>query len=613
MRKIMTLFLIILFVFSMAGFASAEPANITEALATANDDLRAKNDNGNYFFAQNEQGKPINEGLWLKSKLFSYGNPQEASPGANDYDKNTNQYRYHGYTMNGEKYTNTFFRNDTTEIVDVNSANWIPFPWEKDNVQNFVTNTMKEPSLDPKNPFNNDPDLLESINRGFENLKDYNPYIKFERTGKQWQEYVHVLQPPTEYTFGMGRLFRLVGVQMRYLTIPLPPLSLLKTEIPDFSVSLEVDRFKNVEPGDKITSTVTYTLNPDHPQPEKAWLRLHHVVSGVEYPITLEPLEPQDTPDPDGFLTFQPGESKTYRYTFTVQDQPSKILARINPVDIDQDQDWSNNRDEAWITTDNLWVEIIDYTKEAQIGGTASVKARIHNDTGELLTTRLVWKVNGVIMKDISNYDLIGSLDDTLTFTMPGDAAIVTVEINPDRDRPSDERSYDDNRDSCTVNPLAVVIPPDKESSSLKISISAPSKVDAFKQWSYTITVTTDYPPPPPPADGEKDPPPPPTITMNMSASGQTADTSVGYQYWNNGYQKIDPVKKTDQKVFSAGWGKNPHTFKYTYPATGLWGKPVTVTIKADATSSKGQSARDSATVTINPWPIPNQELQLTY
>ena len=67
----MTLFLITLFVFSMAGFASAEPANIMEALVTANDELRGKSDGADFFRPVNKLGKPINEGLWSKSKLFS--------------------------------------------------------------------------------------------------------------------------------------------------------------------------------------------------------------------------------------------------------------------------------------------------------------------------------------------------------------------------------------------------------------------------------------------------------------------------------------------------------------------------------------------------------------
>lgn len=598
-----------LFVFSMAGFANAEPANITEALATANDELRAKFFGENYFLTQNIQGKPINEANWAKNKLFTYGTPQEASPRSNDFDPGTNQYRYHGYTRNGEKYTNTFFRNDTTETVDVNSANWIPKPWNNPAVQNFVTDGMHEPALNRNNPFNNDPALLKSIVLGLENVTQYNPYIKFQRDNTQWQSFVHILQPPSGQTFGMGRLFRQVGGQMRYLTIPLTPLTL--TADPDFSVTLEVEKFQNVKPGDKVTSTVTYKLNQDHPQAERAWLRLHHQVGTSEYPVKLEPVNPADAPDGNGYVTFQPGESKTYRYTFTVQSSSKKIIARINPVDSANDKDWNNNRDEAVILSkDNLWVEILDYTKEAQVGGTASVRARIHNERGELLTSRLVWKVNGVIMKDIPNYDLIGTLEDSITFTMPKDAAVVTVEINPDRNKPADETSYEDNKATCTVKPIAVVIPPDDESNRLKIKISAPSRVKAFyEKWKYTVTVTTNYPPPPPAPGGPN--PKPPTITMNMSATGQTADMEVGYQIWNNGYQKIIPVKKTDKKVFSAGWGYREHKFIYEYPNTGLWGKPVTVTIKADAVSSEGQSARDTAIVTINPHPIPQAETVL--
>lgn len=116
---------------------------------------------------------------------------------------------------------------------------------------------------------------------------------------------------------------------------------------PDFSTQLEVEQFKDVKPGQVITSTVTYSLNKDHPQPETAWLRLHHVIGGNEYPITLEPLDPADAPNTKGYIELQPGESKTYRYKFTVQNRPSVIVSRINPISVSEDANWENNRDEA--------------------------------------------------------------------------------------------------------------------------------------------------------------------------------------------------------------------------------------------------------------------------
>lgn len=121
----------------------------------------------------------------------------------------------------------------------------------------------------------------------------------------------------------------------------------IKEAVPDFSTKLEKNKFSNVKPGEKLTSTVTYSLNKDHPQAEIAWLRLHHVIDGKEYPITLEPLNPADKPNEKGYIELQPGESKTYRYSFTAQNTPSKIVSRINPISTSQDRDWSNNRDEA--------------------------------------------------------------------------------------------------------------------------------------------------------------------------------------------------------------------------------------------------------------------------
>lgn len=604
MRKKLVLLLLTLFCFTSAAWADTPPKTIDEALAVANDELRSKTDGADYFRTSNTNSKPINTSLWESRRLFVYGQPY-------GYDPATGNNRYLGETMQGEAYSNTLFRHDAWEGGVINDRNWILRPWANDTVKAHLQR-MGEQSLDFYNPFNNNPDYDASIKQG---LKEYfkpggNVQLYFRDDNTPWHQYVHVLQPPTKYTWGMGRMWHQKSDgSIWYLTIPMAPLGLIAD--PDFSVTLEVEKFQNVKPGDKVTSTVIYKLNQDHPQAERAWLRLHHQVGTSEYPVKLEPVNPADAPDGNGYVTFQPGESKTYRYTFTVQSSSKKIIARINPVDSANDKDWNNNRDEAVILSkDNLWVEILDYTKEAQVGGTASVRARIHNERGELLTSRLVWKVNGVIMKDIPNYDIIGTLENSLTFTMPKDAAVVTVEINPDRNKPADETSYEDNKATCTVKPIAVVIPPDNESNRLKIKISAPSRVKAFyEKWKYTVTVTTNYPPPPPSPGGPN--PKPPTITMNVSATGQTADMEVGYQIWNNGYQKIIPVKKTDKKVFSAGWGYREHKFIYEYPNTGLWGKPVTVTIKADAVSSEGQSARDTAIVTINPHPIPQAETQL--
>lgn len=109
--------------------------------------------------------------------------------------------------------------------------------------------------------------------------------------------------------------------------------------VPDFSVKLHQKLFKDVKPGAKVSSKVTYKLNPDHPQPETAKLELYRETKAGKFPI-----------NPDGLvIEFNPGQEFTYDYSVTVQNADSKVVAVIRPVSVSQDKDWDNNRDEAEI------------------------------------------------------------------------------------------------------------------------------------------------------------------------------------------------------------------------------------------------------------------------
>lgn len=331
MRKLVPLLLVVLLILGFTGLAQAEPSNITEALATANNEIRDKNFGADYFFKENIQGKPINEELWAKSRVFSYGTPKEASKGSNDFDPGTNQYRYHGYTRNGEKYTNTFFRNDTTETIDINKANWIRFPWEKQNIKNFVVNVMHEPPLEKNNPFNNDPNYLKSILYGMENLKMYNPYMQFKKDNKQWQEYVHILQPPTQYSFGMGRMFRLTtDGRIGYLTIPLTPFS--QTVELDFATDIPATKINDAKPGEKVTEKISFTLNTEYTKPVKAIVTVFHEVGENRFLVNLEAIDSKNDLPENQVIEFQPGEKKEYWATITVQNRPSYLASYILPI-----------------------------------------------------------------------------------------------------------------------------------------------------------------------------------------------------------------------------------------------------------------------------------------
>ncbi|ABO51291.1 hypothetical protein Dred_2787 [Desulforamulus reducens MI-1] len=368
-----------------------------------------------------------------------------------------------------------------------------------------------------------------------------------------------------------------VPVVVEWYGIPLAPVG-----PPDFSVQLELERFKNVKPGDKVTSTVTYTLNKDYPQQERAWLRLHHVLGGQEYAVTFEPINSADALDANGYVTFQPGESKTYRYTFTVQDKPSKILARINPVDTDQDKYWPNNRDEALVTMQNLRVEIISKPESAHPGEPVSVGARIFNEMADMQVTRLVAKINGKVVYDIDNFDVISMADKAVNFKMPDSDATVEFYINPDREKPADEITYADNIAKCTIKKLAPIIDND---GNLKVTIMAPSRVQPFKKWTFTVKVEGRFPPPPPPPSKDDDP----TATISLKVNGKAVniDYHLSEGTWGDvvvdtkvpvNYQKSTGITVPRGKKFSK-------TVTFTFPATtGFPGQDYPINLHAKAT-----------------------------
>ncbi|MTI80046.1 MAG: hypothetical protein FH758_04035 [Firmicutes bacterium] len=610
MRKILII-TILLTMFISSTAQAEEPQTLGEALKVANKELEPICNTENYFEKNNISGKPIKEEMWSGRSLFVYGSPFK-------FDNATGHNRYLGYTLMDEAYTNVLFRHDAWGGGTINDRHWIPIPWDEKKVKMSLIKMGEKPIR--KNSFRNREEYRSSIIRGLQYYADNGngPPIPFvPDDGMEWEKYVHVLQPPTKYTWGMGRMWhQKANGSIWYITIPMAPTLEPATGVGpvtiDLSTQLDVDSFKDVEPGDKVTSTVTYTLNNEHSQPETAWLRLHHVVSSTgEFPITLEPINPADTLDANGHIEFQPGESKTYKYTFTVQDKPSKIVSRINPISTDQDKDWSNNRDEATIVAkkNNLWVEILDHSDDVVEGGTATVSARIHNDLGELLTTRLVWKVDGKIVKDNQNFDLIGQIEDSITFNASSGNSNVTVEVNPDRDRPSNEVAYDDNKASVTVT----AVPSEAEFEG-SVEIIAPDVWEPLKPLPFTVKVS-DYLPygRRSHSHGERGRHShrySKSYNINVSTSGEGKLTIE----WNpfdptGGYQKTKPVTKSWGDSFTKSSGSYSKTYNYTFPATGMRGMSESYVV-LEASASRAGSAKK--VVKITPAPVKTPNLKLT-
>ena len=340
------IFVIIILCFTTASMVgqSHSPGNLQEAVTMANDELYYIG--YKYFEDSNVAGKPIRlvQIMGLSSVSIGSTNTYGALAYGDSHEEIKNgQSRYIGYTYYNEDYTNPAFPHDAWSGGYLEDRDWIPEPWN--NVPGAVVND-----------FDGDSRYLPNIQKG---LSFY--YTDISRGGdshywNNWHKYVHILAPPTKYTWGMGRMWHNTSGSTWYISVPLTPG--IMTVDPDLSTNLETNSFNNVKPGDKMNSTLAYKLNPDHPRPERAWLRLHHVVDGREYSIQLQPVNGAPVPDEKGYITLQPGDVKVYGYTFTVQDRPTKILSRINPVDTKEDRKWDDNRAEATVLPQSYDIKV---------------------------------------------------------------------------------------------------------------------------------------------------------------------------------------------------------------------------------------------------------------
>lgn len=228
MRKHMLVFLSLLIFFSMVSEATAEtkPISLEEIIENANEELGFT-----YFVPQNINGKPIRSEPIMDGVVLVYGDPYK---GANDAGPRGGQLRYLGQTYIGEDFTNPKFPHDAWGGGVLEDRNWYLEPWEQKAIRN--TYGIEETYL-----FDGNPKYLPNIQDG---LRRYYGDV-ISGTGEiwsQWHNYVHILQPPTHWTWGMGRMWHKdVSGRIWYISIPLSPTVMVEKtvnlKVEDFSVS----------------------------------------------------------------------------------------------------------------------------------------------------------------------------------------------------------------------------------------------------------------------------------------------------------------------------------------------------------------------------------------
>lgn len=135
------------------------------------------------------------------------------------------------------------------------------------------------------------------------------------------------------------------------------PFTVIWYGVPDAAPDLYVKTLDpgtdEVKQGKRYNGSVTFGLKPDYPKPVRAKLILTHNGYPV-YPINGQ------------IITFQPGEEKSFNFSFTGQDSDSRIEAKIKPVDISDDSNWENN---------TKWVEIPMFREPQPVSGSLTFQA----------------------------------------------------------------------------------------------------------------------------------------------------------------------------------------------------------------------------------------------
>lgn len=186
------------------------------------------------------QTKELNRKIWDEREILVYGQPSEVCDPVKDTDskkKDTDKgyYRYLGYTANGDLMPDPEFREDHASTTLINNYDWERNPWD-------------DPALTTdENEFDGKPENLPYIKEGLREkyktkptLYDENKRPRNANTGDDdWHTVTKILQPRTNYTPGLGRMWHNWNGSWWYITVVIPVDSPKKTDIEVVSLQNE--------------------------------------------------------------------------------------------------------------------------------------------------------------------------------------------------------------------------------------------------------------------------------------------------------------------------------------------------------------------------------------
>lgn len=235
-----------------------------------------------YYKKINIDGDSLRKDMLESNKMILYG-------GNHDYVTSTKKYRYIGYTYGGDAYPNMDYPPDEWAMkTSLEHWKWVENPYSKirpgspDYIPQLANQTsIKKLIGDPTfnynirdlygNPINDRylPNIVYGI--GYKYSKDKlsngkpaldGTYDDVDANGKYkipWHRYVHVLQPPTDESWGLGVMVHKGTSQYWYVTVHIAPNNMIVDAYPKI-VSTGVPAGQKAIPGEKYTAVVEYYL-----------------------------------------------------------------------------------------------------------------------------------------------------------------------------------------------------------------------------------------------------------------------------------------------------------------------------------------------------------------
>lgn len=145
--------------------------------------------------------------------------------GNSNGDYKNGEYRFLGINKHGENITNIDFPLDVNIEygAKLNNNEWIPEPWRSDIVAQKLAQKGEPPIF--KSPWDGDDRFLPNIVFGL--AAKHGAEFSWDGPQLNWTDYVHILEPPTYYGWGVGRAWHIKNGQVLYRTIPLYPSKFL--------------------------------------------------------------------------------------------------------------------------------------------------------------------------------------------------------------------------------------------------------------------------------------------------------------------------------------------------------------------------------------------------